>query len=83
MDTEFISVYDINDPRPKQRGWYAVLICWEPEEGHFPDAAYWDGENFDKQKFLSSISPVSDFIDKVFDTKDAAHKYAHEKNPNW
>jgi len=30
------------DPMPAVDGWFAVIRCWEPEEGMFPDAAWAD-----------------------------------------
>ena len=30
------------DPMPAVDGWFAVIRCWEPEEGMFPDAVWAD-----------------------------------------
>lgn len=31
------------EPKPSAPGWYAIIFCWEREEGVFCDAASWDG----------------------------------------
>ena len=31
------------DNDPTEDGWYAVLVCYDPQEGIFPMAAYWNG----------------------------------------
>ena len=28
---------------PTEIGWYAVVYCFDPHEGMFPTANYWDG----------------------------------------
>ena len=33
----------IHDGEPAAIGWYAVVICYDANEGAFPDTAYWDG----------------------------------------
>ena len=71
---EFISVFD---RKPVDVGWYAILICWESNEGFLPCAAYWNGE-----KFTTDL-PVSNFVDIVFPTEELAEKYAEENDPNW
>jgi len=32
------------DGQPTEPGWYAVLVCWDSQEGIFPMAAHWDGQ---------------------------------------
>lgn len=27
-------------------GWYAVLICWDENEGMFPSSSYWTGSDW-------------------------------------
>lgn len=43
---------DASEQPPTEPGWYAVLWCYEPNEGFFPDGAYWDGE-----RWLSDVVP--------------------------
>jgi hypothetical protein len=28
---------------PTDSGWYATIRCWDPQEGVFPGANFWDG----------------------------------------
>lgn len=28
----------------KEKGWYPACQCWDPREGAFPSAVYFDGE---------------------------------------
>ena len=34
---------------PDTCGWYAVLICYDPMEGAFPQAAFWDGYTWSRK----------------------------------
>lgn len=43
MKTQIIDDWTWED-KPPVPGWYAVLYCWEPQEGVFTDAAYWNGQ---------------------------------------
>lgn len=74
MAIEFISVYDT---KPSSEGWYAVLSCFDPNEGFFPVGDFWDGE-----KFVSGL-PVSNWVDVVFNTEQEAERFAHKHDPNW
>jgi hypothetical protein len=65
------------DDKPKVKGWYATLHCWDIEEGMFPGAAYWEGDRFDTDL------PITAFIDHVFETEQAADDAAWENDPNW
>ena len=57
---------------PSENGWYAVLICYDPQEGIFPSAAYWDGEKW-------SHKSVSGFGVKCETEKEAEDlAYAHD-----
>lgn len=70
---EFVGMYDES---PKEAGWYAVLLCWEPREGFFPGAAYWDGARFNE-------TAVSHFIPQPFEDEQTAKDSAYENDPNW
>lgn len=72
--TEFTSIFDRT---PTKTGWYAILICWESNEGFFPGAAYWNGEIF------TTDLPVSNFVDIAFLTKEEAEEFAEDNDPNW
>lgn len=34
---------------PREQGWYAVLICFDPQEGVFPGGAYWKGHEWGRK----------------------------------
>ena len=73
-NARFISVFDA---KPKNNGWYAILYCWEVQEGFFPSAAHWNGDKFD------SSLPVSNWVDKIFSIKEDAAKFALDNDPDW
>lgn len=45
------------DGHPGIAGWYAVLICYDPEEGVFPSGAYWDGEKWVQKAVVGYMQP--------------------------
>lgn len=59
---------------PKAPGWYAVLICYDPQEGIFPSAAYWDGEKWNRKA-------VSGFGERR-ETEAEAEALAYENDPD-
>ncbi len=59
---------------PTELGWYAVLICYDPREGILPDAAYWNGEKWDRKA-------VSGFGGKC-ETEEVAKTLAYEHDPD-
>jgi hypothetical protein len=56
--------------RPTEAGWYAVLICYDTQEGIFPDARLWDGEKWNGKAVLA-------FGDKCESESDA-NRLAYE-----
>ena len=60
--------------KPGEQGWYAVLICYDPQEGVFPSAGYWDGQKWDRKA-------VSGFGVKR-DTELEAKALAYEHDPD-
>lgn len=36
-------VHTLDAPEPPKAGWYAVTLCWDPEEGLFPETGRWTG----------------------------------------
>lgn len=38
--------------KPSQIGWYAVLICYDENEGVFPNAAWWDGDRWSRKSVI-------------------------------
>ncbi len=64
-----------DDPKPPMSGWYATLHCWDPLEGFFPGAAWWDGEKW------SNSLPICEWAGP-FDTEDAADKWAEDNDPD-
>ena len=35
------------------RGWYAVLICYDSDEGSFPGAARWEGDEWSRRGVIA------------------------------
>lgn len=59
-------------------GWYPVLLCWDPNEGIFPNAAYWDGT-----EWKETIGPVNNYWRIWFATQAASYRYAYDHDPEW
>lgn len=70
METE----WTFDDPSGKPAGWYAVIICWDAQEGLFPSASWWDGTGWD------DTSPKSAFHGP-HPSKQAAEDWAYEHDP--
>ena len=64
------------DKNPTQEGWYPVLLCWDPNEGHFPAAAYWDGERWTSGP-VAAFVPMAPCAD-LKEARDWAYKYDPE-----
>lgn len=41
MSVEWLNV---EEHQPTEHGWYAVMVCWDAEEGAYSTSRYWDGE---------------------------------------
>ncbi len=67
MDWNFYS-------EPKAPGWYAVLVCYDYQEGAFPTAGYWDGAKW-KQKAVTAFGEMRD-------TEESAKRLAYEHDPD-
>ena len=54
----------------KEKGWYAACQCWDPREGAFPSAIYFDGEKIIRcvQESLNGEIVEEDCFNYVFDT---------------
>ena len=60
---------------PPSPGWYAVLVCYDPQEGVFPMGAEWDGSKW-KQRF------VVGFGDRC-ETAKQAEELARDNDPDF
>ena len=56
-------------------GWYAVVVCWDENEGMFPSSAFWDG-----QIWTDDSRPIAAFHGR-HETKEAAEKWAYDHDP--
>lgn len=72
--TEWRPLPRIAEPLPP--GWYAILYCWDPHEGFFPGAAYWNGSAWSRDVPIVEIS-ACDFADEV-----SAEKWADDNDPD-
>lgn len=59
---------------PSAAGWYAVLVCYDPQEGVFPAGAYWDGEKWSRKA-------VHGFGEKC-ETEKEAEELAYANDPD-
>jgi len=64
------------DKSPKEPGWYATRRCWDPREGIFPDAHYWNGEKWNPRANLSVT-----YYKTPFDSEDEAREFSVANDP--
>jgi hypothetical protein len=62
--------------KPSAKGWYAVLICWDAEEGEFPRAAYWDGAVW------NTTGPVTAYYPDICGSETEATDLAYRNDPD-
>ena len=62
---------------PNEPGWYAVLKCWDAEEGQFPDALYFDGQVWEESRASIQFWPTR------FETQEEAKTYVYENDPEF
>lgn len=64
---------------PAESGWYAILVCWDPEEGYFPNADFFDGETWHEYspRLITYRSPTP------FMAKEPAHAWAYTHDLHW
>lgn len=67
---------------PRDPGWYAVLLCWDEQEGLFPACSYWDGTRWDRSRFPDERYPVAAFLPEPMADKTAAEAFAYENDPD-
>lgn len=62
----------LDEEIPTEPGWYAVTRCWEPAEGVFPGACFYDGAKWSEASGLFQRSP------KTFASEEKAERWAYE-----
>lgn len=79
---------DTTDPQlrydtPAKIGWYATLHTWDPLEGLFPGAHYWDGKLWRTELggVLSGTRASVSYWPIVFESREEAEVYADEHDP--
>jgi hypothetical protein len=62
---------------PEEPGWYATVHCWEPHEGAFGGAHYWDGSRWleDKDGRHTDL-PIGHYIPQRFSSLSEAEAFA-------
>lgn len=60
---------------PTVPGWYATLHSWDFHEGPFPNAHYWNGQNWNMNRPIYACSP------KSFLSREDAEKWAYANDP--
>lgn len=66
--------WDHDAKAPPKPGIYAILYCWEPQEGVFDGAAYWNGKKWDQEL------PIGAFSFQPFKTIKEAEEWAERNN---
>lgn len=68
---------DFEQQPPTKIGWYALLICYEPEEGILDEVRYWNGARWDVD------NPY--YVDRSkepFNNRSTAEMWAELNNPD-
>jgi hypothetical protein len=66
---------DVRDAPATAAGWYATVSCWDPHEGLFPGAHYWNGRQWAHGPAIVRRSP------HPFETEASATQYARDHDP--
>ncbi len=59
---------------PPEPGWYPSLRCWDPYEGRFPCAGYWDGKTWEPANVMLWVDESTNEL--------AARDRAYELDPD-
>jgi hypothetical protein len=65
----------ISDHPPTETGWYATTHCWDPYEGIFPGAHFWNAE------WISEGHPIGQRSPMAFTSKAEALEWAYQHDP--
>lgn len=71
----------IRNHPPTESGWYATTHCFDPEEGIFPGAYFWDGVSWIFDDLVWGTLPLLNRSSVTFPSKSAAEKWAYEHDP--
>lgn len=63
---------------PVEVGWYATLTCWEPLEGRFPGATYWDGTGWKTRRKSAIVA----FSSEPLESEELARQWAEDNDPD-
>lgn len=68
---------------PPVTGWFAVLRCWDPEEGIFPGTAYATEGRVEWPDSSGILPDGSSGHAGPFATQEEAKKWAHDHDPDF
>lgn len=71
------AIWEWHSDNPKTAGFYAILFCYDPDEGTFPDSRFWDGKEWDESLPIVWVSSIA------FPTKEDAEDWAYENDPGY
>lgn len=71
------------DPAPAVDGWFAVIRCWEVEEGAYPDAVWFEGGQACPRDNGGIADDGSSGHAGPFPTRSAATDWGYEHDPGW
>lgn len=72
---DYFHNWDSESDNPSKPGIYAILYCWDAQEGIFDGVGIWDGETWDHSL------PMSVFSKESFDSVESAKEWADKNNP--
>lgn len=72
INNEQGGIMEWEDGKPTRLGWYAILYCWDDEEGPFTGSSYWDGGWSEQLPIIGWIGP--------FKNEDDAEKEAESRD---
>ncbi len=68
--------YDYEKKETLAEGWYAILFGFEPSEGSFAQALYFDGNEF------SESLPILHISSDIFPDEMSAEKWSEDNAPS-
>lgn len=79
-ENSIVSIDWVFGTKPSINGWYAILYCWEPEEGVFDDAARWNDGKWGDGSYYTYL-PIFCYSSSSFATQLEAEDWAYDHNP--
>lgn len=75
-DADKPGMFRCDEASPAEHGWYAVMLCYDSEEGVLPGTAEWTGS-------WSLGSELIGWVNTHFKTQEEAQRFATKYGEDW